>query len=646
MDDASHIPKQYRNGATANPTYSPSQPKQSKRQKTTDVYDLVTGSIKNNREKPDFGTTETELGKAFDSEAIAFTFSILDNFESERVLYEIDANEKKEVIKKLFDLDNKILKLKNSHLQECTPSALLNDKIPSTPLPTFGGGKFVQFNCGGSDISIDFSKFCPDNSEIFGQLLSGPFKDCFMKNNNGSIFLDLNPMFLQCYMKEKWDHVKASMHPHWHQRFDYFKGIPKDVISPGANELYVDMVHASNHPAMLYHHFFHNKETHKYVGYYHNSTILTPVRLSLLRKWLVEEKRHNEDTFGTTSHDGRLQLIHQYSSSSKNISKESYLRILENNLKGKEGTICIMELVNGNIVGGYNPGKWEDIPEGEDHLFFGHKNAFIFQLNGNSESTLDEGKKYKARPSCSGSNLCRMVGFGPIFGTDLTMVVSNISGRVQLIAECHFQKSHYGEKANNDHPPQGVHSNIKYFEVHVVLPFNDNFNKSPPTNNSNFLAKEIESVDHRLKNIGPFSDVTNKLINAFNNSIYIYQQKVIAKAKGLHGYIKMSEYFKYNAEDVIVTFTCGGYANIKILKSTINILPVCGLTEIVNELNGNLIVSFDDHEFMSKFAEFLRLLKMEFLGLIPYSSFKLDSKYKKMHQFGLFFAGMESFFFE
>jgi hypothetical protein len=67
---------------------------------------------------------------------------------------------------------------------------------------------------------------------------------------------------------------------------------------------------------------------------------------------------------------------------------------------------------------------------------------------------------------------------------------------------------------------------------------------------------------------------------------------------------------------------------------------------MVNASNGILIVSFDDHEFMSKIAEFLRLLKMEFLGLIPYSSFKLDSKYKKMHQFGLFFAGMESFFFE
>ena len=59
MDDASHLPKQYQNGATANPTYSPSQPKQSKRQKTTNVHDLVTGSI--NQEKPDIDDYANKL---------------------------------------------------------------------------------------------------------------------------------------------------------------------------------------------------------------------------------------------------------------------------------------------------------------------------------------------------------------------------------------------------------------------------------------------------------------------------------------------------------------------------------------------------------------------------------------------------------
>ena len=229
MADNNDLPEGLQNGARANPSYIPLEPNDHKRQKTSNDQNVGQDSI--HPEELDFGTTpETDVGKAFILEAATYTFIIKRNFDEERQLYELDSTEKKGAIKKIFDLDNKILKLKNSHLEKSMPSTLLDVKIPARPVPIFGGGNIIQFNCGGSEISIDSDEFRPDDSEIFGQLLCGPFKDCFMKEINGAIFLDLNPKFFQAYINENTDSaLSAILHHQWHQPFDPFLGIPVDL---------------------------------------------------------------------------------------------------------------------------------------------------------------------------------------------------------------------------------------------------------------------------------------------------------------------------------------------------------------------------------------------------------------------------------
>ena len=60
---------------------------------------------------------------------------------------------------------------------------------------------------------------------------------------------------------------------------------------------------------------------------------------------------------------------------------------------------------------------------------------------------------------------------------------------------------------------------------------------------------------------------------------------------------------------------------------------------------GSAVVGFHYPVFLLKVAEFLCHLAMEFLGLIPYSSYKLDIKYAGKHDFKFLFAGMENCFF-
>ena len=166
-------------------------------------------------------------------------------------------------------------------------------------------------------------------------------------------------------------------------------------------------------------------------------------------------------------------------------------------MKVKEGTRCIMELLNGDIVGGNNPDLWKDIPEGVDHILLWPAKSFHFQLNGTKNgSPVSRSYKGKIKVRSTEGNIGRMVGWGPMFGTALTIQAHNIHGAVQLKAECSFGIGHYGGKYSPFF--QIVMSNVKHFEVHVVVPCNDNYNNLPPTNDYNNLVKDIQSVDNPL----------------------------------------------------------------------------------------------------------------------------------------------------
>ena len=180
----------FQNGATANLNKSPSQENNAKHHKSNvDHHKEICPLL------PDYGTPQPEIGKDFIFKTTLLTAEIESYFSTERERYDADKLEKTGVVQKLIQLDNKILNLKTSYLKDCVPSTLKSKKIPSKPFRKFGRCNIVFINCGGTEFLIDADKILDDSSELFGQIISGPFNDCFMKDQHGNIFLDLNPLF-------------------------------------------------------------------------------------------------------------------------------------------------------------------------------------------------------------------------------------------------------------------------------------------------------------------------------------------------------------------------------------------------------------------------------------------------------------------
>lgn len=215
---------------------------------------------------------------------------------------------------------------------------------------SFRDDDIIEINAGGKIIAARRGTLCQLSGTRLETLFSGRWDDKLSRDDNGRIFLDVNPEVFQAIV----DYLNEMMISSEDDPSE--PPVPPNDEDRQVLAQYLEIFLLRVPPPQM-----------------PDSNIITQYsQVKLLHKWLEEAEEEKEEG------DVELSLI--YHSSKENLSNENFHRACD----GQGRTLLVIETIEGHIVGGYTNSDWasSEDPMSSVGCWSKANKSFLFALSG------------------------------------------------------------------------------------------------------------------------------------------------------------------------------------------------------------------------------------------------------------------------